>query len=171
MSSLIQDYIFGEGNDTLEAAVGRVLKEKNHTLATAESCTGGYIAHLITSVPGSSAYYIGSIIAYSNEIKIKELGVGDKILEKYGAVSEEVVRQMAVNVKDRFRSDYSIAVSGIAGPDGGTKEKPVGLVWIAIAGPSGVRAGKYLFGDDRERNIRRAALQTLNHLRKTILGI
>lgn len=171
MSSLIQDYIFGEGNDTLEAAVGRVLKEKNNTLATAESCTGGYIAHLLTSVPGSSAYYKGSIIAYSNEIKIKELGVNEKILEKYGAVSEEVIRQMAVNVRDRFRSDYSIAVSGIAGPDGGTKDKPVGLVWIAIAGSSGVRTGKYLFGDNRERNIRRAALQTLNNLRKFILGL
>jgi nicotinamide-nucleotide amidase len=171
MSSLIQDYIFGEGNDTLEAVVGRVLKEKKNTLATAESCTGGYIAHLLTSIPGSSAYYKGSVIAYSNEIKIKELGISEKILEKYGAVSEEVVRQMAVNVRDRFRSDYSVAVSGIAGPDGGTKDKPVGLVWIAIAGPSGVHAGKYLFGDDRERNIRRAALQTLNNLRKVILGL
>jgi nicotinamide-nucleotide amidase len=171
MSSLIQDYIFGEGNDTLEAVVGRVLKEKKNTLATAESCTGGYIAHLLTSIPGSSAYYKGSVIAYSDEIKIKELGISEKILEKYGAVSEEVVRQMAVNVRDRFRSDYSVAVSGIAGPDGGTKDKPVGLVWIAIAGPSGVHACKYLFGDDRERNIRRATLQTLNNLRKVILGL
>lgn len=170
LKSLIPDYIFGEGDATLEAVVGKLLKEKGSTLATAESCTGGYIAHLVTSIPGSSAYYKGSIIAYSNEIKMKELGVSEKALLENGAVSEEVVKQMAGNVRTRFDSDYSIAVSGIAGPDGGTKDKPVGLTWIAIAGPSGVHAGKYLFGDNRERNIRRAALQALNLLRKYILG-
>ncbi len=171
MKSLIQDYIFGEGNDTLEAVVGKLLKDEGYTLTTAESCTGGYIAHLITSIPGSSAYYIGSIIAYSNEIKMKELGVTEKILQEYGAVSEEVVRQMAVSIRNKFGSDYSIAISGIAGPDGGTKDKPVGLVWIAIAGPLGVQSNKYLFGDNRERNIRRAALQALNLLRKAILDL
>jgi nicotinamide-nucleotide amidase len=170
LKSLIPDYIFGEGDATLEAVVGKLLKEKGSTLATAESCTGGYIAHLVTSIPGSSEYYKGSIIAYSNEIKMKELGVSEKALLENGAVSEEVVKQMAGNVRTRFGSDYSIAVSGIAGPDGGTKDKPVGLTWIAIAGPSGVHAGKYLFGDNRERNIRRAALQALNLLRKYILG-
>jgi nicotinamide-nucleotide amidase len=170
LKSLLQDYIFGEGDATLEAVVGKLLKETDSTLATAESCTGGYIAHMITSIPGSSAYYKGSIIAYSNDIKMKELGVSEKALVEYGAVSEEVVKQMAGNVRSRFRCDYSIAVSGIAGPDGGTKDKPVGLVWIAIAGPSGIQANKYLFGDNRERNIRRAALQALNMLRKKILG-
>jgi len=170
LKSLIPDYIFGEGDATLEAVVGKLLKEKSNTLATAESCTGGYIAHLVTSVPGSSEYYKGSIIAYSNEIKMKELGVSEKTLMENGAVSEEVVKEMAVNVRTRFGSDYAIAVSGIAGPDGGTKDKPVGLTWIAIAGPSGVHAGKYLFGDNRERNIRRAALQALNLLRKHIIG-
>jgi len=170
LKSLIPDYIFGEGNATLEAVVGKLLKEKGSTLATAESCTGGYIAHLVTSIPGSSEYYKGSIIAYSNDIKVKELGVSEKTLLENGAVSEEVVKQMAGNIRTRFDSDYSIAVSGIAGPDGGTKDKPVGLTWIAIAGPSGIQAGKYLFGDNRERNIRRAALQALNLLRKTILG-
>ncbi len=167
---LIPDYIFGEDNTTLEAVVGKLLKEKGSTLATAESCTGGYIAHLVTSIPGSSEYYKGSIIAYSNDIKVKELGVNEKTILENGAVSEEVVKQMAGNVRTRFDSDYSIAVSGIAGPDGGTKDKPVGLTWIAIAGPSGVQAGKYFFGDNRERNIRRAALQALNLLRKHILG-
>jgi len=127
LKSLIPDYIFGEGNATLEAVVGKLLKEKGSTLATAESCTGGYIAHLVTSIPGSSEYYKGSIIAYSNDIKVKELGVSEKTLLENGAVCEEVVKQMAGNVRTRFDSDYSIAVSGIAGPDGGTKDKPVGL--------------------------------------------
>ncbi len=170
LKTLIPDYIFGEGDTTLEAVIGLLLKETGRTLATAESCTGGYISHLVTGVPGSSDYYKGSIIAYSNEIKIKELGVSEKILLEHGAVSEEVVKEMALNIRVRFGTDYSIAVSGIAGPDGGTKEKPVGLTWIAIGGPSGVHASKYLFGDNRERNIRRAALQALNLLRKYILG-
>ena len=170
MKSLIKDYIFGEGTETLEEIVGNLLKDKGCTLATAESCTGGYIAYLITSIPGSSAYYKGSIIAYSNEIKTKELGVSEKVLQEQGAVSEAVVKEMAESIRNRFGSDYSIAISGIAGPDGGTKDKPVGLVWIAIAGPTGVQTNKFLFGDNRERNIRRAALQALNLLRKVIIG-
>jgi len=170
MKSLIKDYIFGEGTETLEEIVGTLLKDKGCTLATAESCTGGYIAYLITSIPGSSAYYKGSIIAYSNEIKTKELGVSEKVLQEQGAVSEAVVKEMAESIRNRFGSDYSIAISGIAGPDGGTKDKPVGLVWIAIAGPTGVQTNKFLFGDNRERNIRRAALQALNLLRKVIIG-
>jgi nicotinamide-nucleotide amidase len=170
MKSLIKDYIFGEGTETLEEIVGNLLKDKGCTLATAESCTGGYIAYLITSIPGSSAYYKGSIIAYSNEIKTKELGVSEKVLQEQGAVSEAVVKEMAESIRNRFGSDYSIAISGIAGPDGGTKDKPVGLVWIAIAGPAGVQTNKFLFGDNRERNIRRAALQALNLLRKVIIG-
>jgi nicotinamide-nucleotide amidase len=170
MKSLIKDYIFGEGTETLEEIVGNLLKDKGCTLATAESCTGGYIAYLITSIPGSSAYYKGSIIAYSNEIKTKELGVSEKVLQEQGAVSEAVVKEMAESIRNRFGSDYSIAISGIAGPDGGTKDKPVGLVWIAIAGPAGVQTNKFLFGDNRERNIRRATLQALNLLRKVIIG-
>ncbi|MCX6245701.1 MAG: competence/damage-inducible protein A [Bacteroidetes bacterium] len=170
LKTLIPDYIFGEGDETLEAVVGSLLKEKGFTVTTAESCTGGYIAHLITSIPGSSAWYKGSVIAYSNEIKTKQLGVNETLLMAHGAVSEEVVKEMAVNIRGKFDSSYSIAISGIAGPDGGTEEKPVGTVWIAIAGPTGVRAHKYLFGDNRERNIRRSALQALNLLRKTILS-
>jgi nicotinamide-nucleotide amidase len=170
LKSLVKDYIFGEGEDTMEGVVAKLLKEKHLTVATAESCTGGYVAHLLTSIPGSSEYFIGSVVAYSNEIKIKELDVKEETLMEYGAVSEEVVKQMALGIQDHFRTDYSIAVSGIAGPDGGTADKPVGLVWIAVAGSSGVVANKYLFGDNRERNIRRAALQALNLLRKTILN-
>jgi nicotinamide-nucleotide amidase len=169
LKSLIPGYIFGEGDDTLESVTGMLLKEKGVTLSTAESCTGGYIAHLITRIPGSSGYFKGSVVAYSNEIKVKVLGVPETTLAEHGAVSEEVVREMAVNIRNRFHSDFSIAVSGIAGPEGGTAEKPVGTVWIAIAGPKGVQATKYLFGDHRERNIRRAALQALNLLRKMIL--
>jgi nicotinamide-nucleotide amidase len=170
LKALIPDYIFGEGDDTLEAVLGRLLKENGLTVATAESCTGGYIAHLITSIPGSSAYYKGSVIAYSNEIKMKELGISETLLMAHGAVSQEVVTEMALNIRGKFDSSYSIAVSGIAGPDGGTGEKPVGTVWIAIAGPAGVKAHKYMFGDHRGRNIRRSALQAMNLLRKTILS-
>ena len=170
LRQLIPDYIFGEGDETLEAIVGNLLKKTGHTLATAESCTGGYIAHLVTSIPGSSSFYLGSIIAYANEIKISELGVSRQDLLNFGAVSEEIVRQMAGGIRQKFGSDYAISTSGIAGPDGGTAEKPVGLTWIAIAGPNGIQAYKYLFGDSRERNIRRTALQALNLLRKTIVG-
>lgn len=170
LKSLIPDYIYGEGDESLEAVVGKLLKENGFKVATAESCTGGYIAHLITSIPGSSGYYKGSVIAYSNEIKTKELGVSEALLLAHGAVSEEVVKEMALNIRIKYDSSYSIAISGIAGPEGGTDEKPVGTVWIAIAGPAGVKAYKYLFGDNRERNIRRSALQALNLLRKTILS-
>jgi nicotinamide-nucleotide amidase len=170
LRNLIRDYLFGEGETTLEAEIGRILKAKNKTLATAESCTGGYIAHLITSIPGSSAYFKGSIVAYSNEVKMKELKVVEATLLEHGAVSEEVVEQMAANIRTNLNTDYSIAISGIAGPDGGTIEKPIGTTWIAIAGPTGIKTGKFLFGDNRERNIRRAALQALNMLRKYILG-
>lgn len=168
LEALIPQYIFGYNDDTLEELVGRLLMEKNATLATAESCTGGYIAHLLTSVPGSSGYFKGSIVAYSNELKEKLLGVSPKSIEKSGAVSEQVVTEMAVGAKARLNVDYVIAVSGIAGPDGGTPEKPVGTVWFAIAAPGEVFAKHFRFGEHRGRNIRRAALEGLNLLRKTL---
>jgi nicotinamide-nucleotide amidase len=170
MQKLIPEYIYGYDDDTLEQITGRLLMEKKNTLATAESCTGGYIAHLVTSVPGSSNYYKGSVVAYSNDIKVRQLGVDPEILEKYGAVSEQVVRAMAAGIRQRFGTDYAIATSGIAGPDGGTPEKPVGTSWIAIATPGGITASRLLFGDNRERNIRRTAVQALNMLRKAILS-
>jgi nicotinamide-nucleotide amidase len=169
LKSLISDYIYGYDNDTLEEIIGKLLNEKGRTLSTAESCTGGYIAHRITSVTGSSNYYTGSVIAYSNLIKENILKVSPDIINKYGAVSEEVVREMAANVRALFKTDYSVAVSGIAGPDGGTPEKPVGTTWIAIATPQIVYAQKFLFGDNRERNIIRTSLTALNMLRKQIL--
>jgi nicotinamide-nucleotide amidase len=124
---------------------------------------------MITSIPGSSAYFKGSVVAYSNEIKEHILGVSPETIEKYGAVSKETVTEMAIGLQQRFDADYAIATSGIAGPDGGTAEKPVGTTWIAIAAPDEVFAEYYLFGDSRERNIRRTSLQALNLLRKKLL--
>ena len=169
LKEIIPGFIFGYDDETLEGITGRMLVEKKATLAVAESCTGGYIAHLVTSVPGSSAYFKGSVVAYSNDIKEKILGVDPALIRQFGAVSAEVVTAMAMGLKERFQADYVIATSGIAGPDGGTPEKPVGTTWIAIAALGEVVASCYLFGDSRERNIRRAALQALNLLRKKML--
>lgn len=168
---LIPEYIFGEGTQTLYSVIGDLLKERNFTVGTAESCTGGYIAHLITSVAGSSAYFEGSIVSYSNEIKNKELSVDNNLLKEYGAVSEPVVRAMAEGAKEKLQTTFAIATSGIAGPDGGTEEKPVGTVWIAVSGPSRTIAQKFNFGNNRERNIRKSALQGLSMLRKEIFEI
>jgi nicotinamide-nucleotide amidase len=163
------EYIFGEEDTSLQKAVGELLKTNNTSLSTAESCTGGYLAHLITSVPGSSSYYKGSIIAYDNKIKMAELGVSSDILNSVGAVSEACVKQMAQSVRLKMKTDYGIATSGIAGPDGGTVEKPVGTVWIAISSSSTTFAKQFNMGDNRERTILRTALQGLDMLRKTIL--
>jgi nicotinamide-nucleotide amidase len=166
---IISEYIFGEDEESLELIVGQLLKDQNMTLATAESCTGGYIAHLITSIPGSSAYFAGSIISYSNEAKISTLGVKPDTIEDFGAVSKEVVIEMAEGVKKKLNTHCSIAVSGIAGPDGGTDDKPVGTVWIAVSTPlTGTTTKRFLFGDHRERNIRRSALAALDLLRKQL---
>lgn len=168
LTILIGDLIFGYDDILLEEAVGNSLKSKNKTVATAESCTGGYIAHLLTSIAGSSAYFKGSAVTYANEIKEMILGVSAADLENEGAVSETVVKQMALGALKKFGTDYAIATSGIAGPDGGTEEKPVGTTWIAIAGPQGVVAKKHHFGEHRGRNIRRAALTALFMLKKTV---
>lgn len=168
LNVLIGDLIFGYDDILLEEAVGESLKLHQKTVATAESCTGGYIAHLFTSIAGSSNYFKGSAVTYANEIKENILGVSHEDLEKHGAVSETVVKQMALGAKAKFGTDYAIATSGIAGPGGGTEDKPVGTTWIAIAGPKGVLAKKYHFGEHRGRNIRRAALTALFLLKKTI---
>jgi nicotinamide-nucleotide amidase len=166
----LPEYFFGFDDDSLEEIAGKLLKDKGLTLATAESCTGGYIAHLLTSIAGSSAYFKGSVVAYSNEVKEDLLDVRKETLIKYGAVSKETVIEMANGIKNRFVTDYAIAISGIAGPEGGTDEKPVGTTCIAIATPDQVIAKKYLFGDHRGRNIRIAALTALNMLRKQLLN-
>jgi len=166
---IIEKYIYGYDDDTLEEVVGNLLREKKYTLSTAESCTGGNIAHLITSVAGSSDYFIGSIVSYANRIKESFLNVDAATLNRYGAVSEPVVLAMAENVKEKFSTDYAIAVSGIAGPGGGTVEKPVGLVWIAIATPEKVFAKSFRFGNNRLRNIEVSSQTALNMLRKELL--
>jgi nicotinamide-nucleotide amidase len=165
LKELIPTLIYGYGKDTMEEVVGRLLKEKRLTISTAESCTGGYLAHMITSVPGSSEYFTGSVVAYSNRIKQEFLGVSDQSLIDHGAVSEEVVREMAEGARKRFNTDIAVSISGIAGPDGGTIDKPVGTVWIAVATKSGTTAKKFMFGEHRGRNIRRAALAALNLVR------
>jgi nicotinamide-nucleotide amidase len=170
LQSLVGEFIFGYENDTLQEIVGKLLKERKQTIATAESCTGGYISHLITSIAGSSDYYVGSVITYSYEIKTLELNVNAEVLNKRGAVSQEVVEQMASEVRKKFKTDYSIAVSGIAGPGGGTPEKPVGTVWIAIATPQRVFSKKFQFANNRMRNIQMTANAALNLLRKEILA-
>lgn len=168
LNLLIPDLIFGYDEDSLEKVIGELLKENKKTLSTAESCTGGYISHLITSMAGSSAYYKGSIISYSNEIKTGLLDVNPLTIEKYGAVSKETVIEMANGVLKKMKTDYAIAVSGIAGPDGGSIEKPIGTIWIAVGNNKSIITEKFLHGEDRGRNIRKAALSALNMLRKVI---
>jgi len=159
------NYIFGFDNDTMESVVGKLLQSKGATLSTAESCTGGNIAHLITGIAGSSDYFKGSVVAYSNEVKEQFLGVPHQVLAVHGAVSEQTVIAMAEGIRTRFSTNYAIAVSGIAGPSGGSAEKPVGTTWIAVATPTETVARKFLFGEHRGRNIRRASVAALNMLR------
>lgn len=165
---LIAQYIYGYDNDTLEGILGQLLKKEGKTVSTAESCTGGYIAHLITSVPGSSAYYEGSFVTYSYLSKEILLGVNAKTLAEYGAVSEQVVREMARGAQERIKSDYAIACTGIAGPGGGLPGKPVGTVWIAIATPEKIITQHFLFGNNRERNIHKTAITAFNMLIKEL---
>lgn len=167
---IIPGYIFGEQDVSLEKNIGVLLQKNQKTLCTAESCTGGMIAHKLITVPGSSNYFTGSVIAYSNKIKINELGVAPEILESKGAVSREVVEQMAMGVRKQFVTDYSVATSGIAGPTGGTEEKPVGTVWIAVSGDEGTYSRKYVFGSNRIRNINRSTLAALNLVRLYVSG-
>ncbi|MBU0487050.1 MAG: competence/damage-inducible protein A [Bacteroidetes bacterium] len=168
LNKIIPGYIFGYEDITMEAAIGKLLNTTQQSLCTAESCTGGYIAHLLTSVPGSSAYFKGSVVAYSNDIKNNELGVSKETLDTKGAVSQETAELMAGGALKKFGCDYAIATTGIAGPDGATPGKPVGTVWIAIASASQIHSEKFQFGDDRQRNIRRSAVTALNLLRKRI---
>lgn len=167
----IAEYIYGEGNDSLANSVGKLLMQNNKTVATAESCSGGYIAHQLTSVSGSSKFYLGSIIAYSYAIKESELGVSKNVLNTLGAVSEECVVQMAEGIFKKFNVDYAISASGIAGPDGGTNEKPVGTVWIAIATKEKTITKKSNFGENREYNIQKTSIVALDMLRKILLEL
>jgi nicotinamide-nucleotide amidase len=165
----IGDYIYGEGNDSLAQVVGALLNSQSKTLATAESCTGGYIAHLITSIPGSSNYYLGSVIAYHNKIKMEQLNIPESLLIEHGAVSEACVIKMAEEIRLKTGADYAISSSGIAGPSGGTESKPVGTVWIGFASESKSFGRIFNMGDNRERTILRTALMALDILRKELL--
>ena len=169
LKELIPEYFWGFDDEKLEAVVGSLLKQRNSSVCTAESCTGGYIAHRITCVPGSSAYFKGSLIAYDNDVKKALLKVPEKILDEFGAVSKEVVEIMAREACELLNTDYAVSVSGIAGPDGGTTEKPVGTVWIAVAGPDVLISKRFLFGDERERNIIRAGNAALGLLRSVLI--
>ena len=154
----------------LEADVGRLLGRKSLTLATAESCTGGLLGAAVTSVPGSSSWYLGGIIAYANAVKMRHLGVRASVLRVHGAVSEPVARQMAGGVRSRLGSDFAIGITGVAGPAGGTGAKPVGLVWIALAGPGGCVAAERRFRGGREAVRRQAVRQALSMLRDALTG-
>ena len=172
----IPEYIFaieeyGKEPETLEKIIGDILRNKKKTLAIAESCTGGYIGHLITSIAGSSDYFNGGIIAYADEIKKNVLKVDENTLETKGAVSREVAQQMSEGVRKRLKADFSLATTGIAGPTGGSDEKPVGTVWISVSSEEKTISEHFLFGNNRERNIRRAALSSLNMLRNMLENI
>ena len=170
LKELVQEWLVTDEDENLATVVQKVLKAKNKTIGTAESCTGGYIAHLITSNPGSSVGYKGSIVSYANDVKEKILGVTDKTLRTAGAVSEETVIQMVKGAVEKLNVDFVVATSGIMGPDGGTKEKPVGTVWIAAGNKEKIETAKLAFRFDRERNIEMTAHTALNFLRKFILA-
>lgn len=169
LQKIIPESIFGFDLETMAEVIGRMLKSKGGKLAVAESCTGGYISHLITSVAGSSEYFNGSVTAYSNQIKEKILDVKKETLSEFGAVSEQVAKEMALGAKQVLNADYAISTTGIAGPTGGTDEKPVGTVWIAVAGKNKAFAEKFVFGFNRERNILRSSQTALQILRRVIL--
>ena len=162
--------LYTEGDDPIERVVGKLLKINNKTLALAESCTGGYISHLITSNPGSSAYFMGGVVAYDYLAKEVTLGVNHDDIVQFGAVSSQVVMQMADGARRIFNTDYALSASGIAGPDGGMPEKPVGTVWIGLSTPTETRAYLYQFGTDRMRNIRKTAVAALDLLRRLLIN-
>ena len=174
LKMIIGDALYGWGETSLQEEIGKMLINQSATISTAESCTGGNIAHLITSVAGSSQYYKGSIVSYANEVKINSLGVNPETLSKFGAVSKECVEEMALGVLKVMNTDYSVATSGIAGPGGGSDEKPVGTCWMAVAyydkKEAKVLAQQVNFASDRSRNIERFTSNALNFLRLTILN-
>lgn len=171
LSKVIPHYIIGSEDDSLESVTGTLLKTRGETLATAESCTGGNIAHRFTAMPGASEYFKGGVVAYSNEVKIALLGVDPESLNRYGAVSQSVAEQMAKGVRRATGATYGISTTGIAGPTGGTPEKPVGTVWMAVATPNGVFSRRMVFGSVRSQNIERASSNCINLLRLQLLGL
>ena len=170
LDAIIHDIIVGfEEEDTLEVVLGRLLKEKNKTIATAESCTGGKIAQLLTSVPGASGYFKGSIVSYATEVKINVLGISEALITEHSVVSKEVASAMALSVQKIMQTDYAIATTGNAGPTKGDADVEVGTVCIALATPKGVIVEEFNFGQPREKVIDRAVIKSLEMLQKEIL--
>ena len=167
---LAKDYLVTDADEPMQVVIGKILKEKKKTVSTAESCTGGYIAHLLTLVPGSSKYYEGSIVSYSYNVKETLLGVHENTLNTFGAVSEQTVQEMLKGLLLKLNTDYGIAVSGIMGPDGGTDDKPVGTVWMAVGNKENYLTQKINLRFSRERNIEVTGMMALNFLRKFILA-
>jgi nicotinamide-nucleotide amidase len=161
-------YVSDDGRDLVETTA-RLLIEKKKTVSTAESCTGGMISSVLTDLPGSSAYFTQTAVTYSNEAKMKILGVPEQVLIDHGAVSEETVHHMAMGMRRLSGSDYAIAVSGIAGPTGGTEDKPVGLIYIGLADEDDFEVWRHVFGKDRDINRRRTVYHAINHLRMKLL--
>ncbi|HRG80716.1 MAG TPA: nicotinamide-nucleotide amidohydrolase family protein, partial [Cyclobacteriaceae bacterium] len=168
LKEIIGQFIYGYGEEPIEVVIGHLLKEKKLTLSIAESCTGGYLSHMITSVPGSSEYFLGTMIPYAYEIKMRQLGVKPEILEKYGAVSEPTIIEMANIVRAKFSTDIGVATSGIAGPGGATPDKPVGTVWIAYSDKHHTVTRKLQLSKDRMINIRMASVAVLNLIRQSL---
>lgn len=170
LQELVKEYLVTNEDEGLEIVIGKLLNERNQTMGTAESCTGGYIAHLITSNPGSSAWFNGSVVGYANEVKTNILAVKKETLQSVGAVSEETVKEMVQGALTSLQTDYILATSGIMGPDGGSAEKPVGTVWIAAGNKEKTETLKLNLRFDRRRNIEMTAANALNFLRKFILA-
>lgn len=168
LKPLASQYIYGYNETPLEAVIGQLLRDRKLTLSIAESCTGGYLSHLITSIPGSSEYFLGTMIPYAYEIKMRQLGVKPETLEKYGAVSEPTIIEMANIVRAKFSTDIGVATSGIAGPGGATPEKPVGTVWIAYSDKHQTVTRKLQLSSDRMINIRMSSVAVLNLIRLSL---
>lgn len=171
ISSVLKDLIYAQSDEKMESSLGKLLLEKKLTLAFAESCTGGFLAHKITSVSGSSRYFLGSIVSYSNALKTDLLGVSPQTLIQHGAVSEETVVEMARGCLAKTSADLAVSVSGIAGPSGGSPEKPVGTIWIAIAYKEQILSKKLTLSKDRQANIEYTAAIAMNLLRKFVLNL
>jgi nicotinamide-nucleotide amidase len=170
LKPILGDYLYSEQDDTLQECIGRLLAANGKTVSVAESCTGGRIAAMFTSIPGSSEYFLGSVTSYANSVKTGILGVPSEIIENYGAVSSECVAAMAEGVRRITGSDFSVATSGIAGPGGGSEAKPVGTVWIGVSSIKGTKTYLMKFNGDRKRNIERFTANALNLLRITIVN-
>lgn len=165
----VQDVMVVDEDLTMQQVVGNLLISRQKTMCTAESCTGGYVAHLITSVPGSSAYFSGSVVSYANELKMDILGVDPHVIEQYGAVSKETASQLVKGALRVLKTDYALVTTGIMGPDGGSSDKPVGTVWIGVGNAAKTETHHFYFRFDRQRNMELAATNALNILRKFVL--